>query len=521
MEKEKNEGSITDNKEVDKRVLVVGKLKGTKPPKKKATRKTNKAKVGTKTTPNKKSASTNATNIEKTANSKAKSTGKSKTSNNAKAVKTEPKAKAETKKSGTKNTTKTSAKKSGANTIIKTSEKKSTTKAKTKSEVKKQTELKNPIVKVENLFKTSTKKEENLKATNGAEKVANKKEKIKIVEQLENFVNSTKKSIANQTAEIKKKNSKAKTKLDNKKIDSKAEKTRNDKKTNQSLKDQKNDKKTVKTGTKTKVNKTKKAMESISVLRVDIKSEEFREIAKNVIVFILVVALAISLIYIGNIGKENVSNKMLYSSLSKDIKMEELTEDGKKPTEAITTLKQENPEIQGWIKIEGTNINYPLLQGKDNEYYLTHNFKNEKTSYGSIYVNTNCDLKNDKSNVIIYGHDMKDGQMFSDLIKYADKEYYDGHKTIKITTEDSENEYTIVNVFKSKVFYKDEKNVFRFYQYYNLENEKQFKDYISNCKKLQLYDTGIEANYGDQLVTLITCEYSNENGRMVVVAKKN
>ena len=74
---------------------------------------------------------------------------------------------------------------------------------------------------------------------------------------------------------------------------------------------------------------------------------------------------------------------------------------------------------------------------------------------------------------------------------------------------------------KTRIFYEDEKNVFRFYQYYNLENEKQFKDYISNCKKLQLYDTGIEANYGDQLVTLITCEYSNENGRMVVVAKKN
>ena len=70
------------------------------------------------------------------------------------------------------------------------------------------------------------------------------------------------------------------------------------------------------------------------------------------------------------------------------------------------------------------------------------------------------------------------------------------------------------------MFYQDEKNVFRFYRYYDFENENKYNEYISNCKKIQLYDIGKTANYGEQLITLVTCEYSQENGRMVVVAKK-
>lgn len=443
MEKEENKNSITDNtgivNDAEKRVLVVGKLKGIKEEK-------------TKKTPTKKA-------------------------NKTKTTKTATKETAKEQKVKTAAATKSVAKKT--ETISKVS-KDDTKKSSSKKEEKpKAAPKKETTKKVDNAKKEEVKKD-NPKTTK------NKKETAKKVE---------------SNKEKTKKETEKKAEPKNIKIVEKFEKTE-------------------KTTKPSKSNKTKKASAQANVLRVDIKSEEFRASVKNVIIAILTVSLIVSLIYIGNIGRQNISNKMLYSSLSKDIKMEELINKGSSPTDAIKTLQQENPEIQGWIKIDGTNVNYPLLQGKDNKYYLTHNFKDEKTSYGSIFVNTNSDLKNDKANVIIYGHDMKDGQMFSDLIKYTDKEYYDAHKTIKITTNSSENEYTIVSVFKSKVFYKDEKNVFRFYQYYNLENEKQFNEYISNCKKLQLYDTGVEANYGDQLVTLITCEYSNDNGRMVVVAKK-
>lgn len=210
--------------------------------------------------------------------------------------------------------------------------------------------------------------------------------------------------------------------------------------------------------------------------------------------------------------------------MSNNVQNEEISEEMPKMSddliEEVKQLQTKNADVKGWIKIEGSNINYPLLQTTDNDYYLTHTYKKEKSSYGSIFINSNSNIKDNNSNVIIYGHDMKNNQMFTDLLKYKDKEFYESHPTIKITTEESEETYEIVYVFKSRIFYKDEKNVFRFYQYYDISKESKYNEYIKNCKKIQLYDTGKIATYGEQLITLITCEYSQDNGRMVVVAKK-
>ena len=217
-------------------------------------------------------------------------------------------------------------------------------------------------------------------------------------------------------------------------------------------------------------------------------------------------------------------NKALYDDLYQNIIPDEITNElvqvQSEFVEKVKELQQENTDIKGWIRIEDTKINYPILQSNNNYYYLTHNYKKEKSSYGSIFINSNCNIKNSNANVIIYGHDMKDGQMFQDLIKYQEKLFYEQHPIIKIASEESEEEYEIIATFKSRVFYKDEKNVFRYYQYYDFENESKYNEYINNCKKIQLYDTGRTATYGEQLITLITCEYSQENGRMVVVAKK-
>lgn len=235
------------------------------------------------------------------------------------------------------------------------------------------------------------------------------------------------------------------------------------------------------------------------------------------ILFILLICVICYIIY--NCINAN-KNKSLYSDIIPDKTTDDLSKVTSEFTEKVKELQKENTDIKGWIRIEDTNINYPLLQTDNNDYYLTHNYKKEKSSYGSIFINSNCNIKDDKANVIIYGHDMKDNQMFKDLIKYQDKEFYEQHPIIKIATEENENNYEIISAFKSRVFYQDETNVFRFYQYYNFDNENKYNEYISNCKKIQLYDTGKTATYGEQLITLITCEYSQENGRMVVVAKK-
>lgn len=246
------------------------------------------------------------------------------------------------------------------------------------------------------------------------------------------------------------------------------------------------------------------------------KNNKYKKILL-VILFILLICAICYIIY--NYINAN-KNKSLYNDIIPDKTTDDLSKVTSEFTEKVKELQKENTDIKGWIRIEDTNINYPLLQTENNNYYLTHNYKKEKSSYGSIFINSNCNIKDDKANVIIYGHDMKDNQMFKDLIKYQDKEFYEQHPIIKIATEEGENDYEIISAFKSRVFYQDETNVFRFYQYYNFDNENKYNEYISNCKKIQLYDTGKTATYGEQLITLITCEYSQENGRMVVVAKK-
>ena len=186
----------------------------------------------------------------------------------------------------------------------------------------------------------------------------------------------------------------------------------------------------------------------------------------------------------------------------------------------LEELQKENEEIIGWLEIEGTNINYPVLQASDNDYYLTHNYKKEKSSTGSIFLDKDFDLINGSSNYLIYGHRSKSGLMFEDLMKYAKEDFYKEHTKVKFTTNKDDSLYEILSVFYSRVYYKREKNVFRYYYFVNANNEQEYNDFVNNAKKVSLYDTGVTANYGEQLLTLSTCEYSQEDGRFAIVCKK-
>lgn len=224
-----------------------------------------------------------------------------------------------------------------------------------------------------------------------------------------------------------------------------------------------------------------------------------------------------------NIRDQKINNdfKEIIPNTTNDENSEnEVENPNEKIYDTVKNLQIENPDVKGWIKISDTNINYPLLQGNDNDYYLNHNYQKEYSNYGSIFIDKDSNLDNVNSNVIIYGHSMKDEEMFQNLLNYANKEYYENHKIIEIYTNNETRQYEIVTVFKSRVFYQDEQNVFRYYYYTDLSNEEKYNEYINNSKNLEIYHTGVEAHFGEQLITLITCEYSNENGRMVIVAKK-
>lgn len=184
----------------------------------------------------------------------------------------------------------------------------------------------------------------------------------------------------------------------------------------------------------------------------------------------------------------------------------------------LQKLKNINSDIVGWIKIDGTNINYPIMQNGD--YYLRRNFYKQYSTYGTPFLASYCEL-NKSDNSIVYGHHMNNHKMFADLEYYKNKGFYNNYKYIKLyTLEDDktiENTYEVIFVFKTVAY---SNKGFNYSSFYNANTRLEYCDFISKCKELELYNTNKTAVYGDKLLTLSTCEYSQKNGRMVVVAKK-
>lgn len=184
---------------------------------------------------------------------------------------------------------------------------------------------------------------------------------------------------------------------------------------------------------------------------------------------------------------------------------------------AYSELFLQNEDMVGWIKIDDTTINYPVMQTKNNpNFYLKHNFNKEYSDLGVPYIQEDCDLAA-SDNLIIYGHHIKGQKMFGALEDYKSQSFYEKHKVIQFDTLTEHAEYEIIAVFKTVAY---NSAGYRYYDFVNAEDESSFAAYVDKCKELALYDTGVSAEYGDKLITLSTCEYSAQNGRLVVVAKK-
>lgn len=183
-------------------------------------------------------------------------------------------------------------------------------------------------------------------------------------------------------------------------------------------------------------------------------------------------------------------------------------------------LYNQNSDIIGWLKIENTLINYPVMYTpQDPEFYLTHNFEKQESRSGLPFLDYRCSIKKPTTNLIIYGHNMKNGSMFNTLMKYKDEGYYKNYPIIQFDTTLENGKYEIISVFLSKVYKKNE-DVFKYYQFVQANNKLEFDNFIKNIKKLSIYDIQESAKYGDKLLTLSTCEYSDEDSRLVVVARK-
>lgn len=207
----------------------------------------------------------------------------------------------------------------------------------------------------------------------------------------------------------------------------------------------------------------------------------------------------------------------------------EVTEATEQPTEEteVTTepagplvqyrkLQEENPDMVGWLYIDDTIIDYPVMHTpKDPEKYLHKNFQEEESFAGVPFIDYRC--KEDSDNLVIYGHNMADGTMFHTLVDYEKKEHWQNHPVIHFDSVDEEREYEVVAAFYDRIYYTHEKN-FKFYNFIDAANEAEYNSAVKKFKEKSIYNTGVTPEYGQQLITLVTCTYQVENGRFVVVA---
>lgn len=183
-------------------------------------------------------------------------------------------------------------------------------------------------------------------------------------------------------------------------------------------------------------------------------------------------------------------------------------------------LHAENADMVGWLTIPGTEIDYPVMQRAGNEYYLHHDFYGEEDRHGCLFVKDIADVDTPGDCFIIYGHNMKDGTMFGGLDEYRSEDYCREHSLLRFDSLYEEREYEIMAVFLSHV-YKEGEEGFRYYEFYSADTEEAFREFYENVTENALYDTGVSAAYGDTFLMLSTCAYHEEDGRLVVVAKRS
>ena len=184
-------------------------------------------------------------------------------------------------------------------------------------------------------------------------------------------------------------------------------------------------------------------------------------------------------------------------------------------------LYEENSDFAGWLTIPGTGIDYPVMQAvpESSDFYLTHNYNGEEDINGTIFLDSRNDFENQDDKMIVYGKNKKSVQMFGELKNYLDEAFVNEHRTIVFNTIYEKAQYEVVAVCLSKVAQEGEEG-FRYYDFVNAGNEKSFKQYLKNIKKMNVISGDIDLSYGDKLLTLSTCNNYTEDGRLFLVAKK-
>ncbi len=193
--------------------------------------------------------------------------------------------------------------------------------------------------------------------------------------------------------------------------------------------------------------------------------------------------------------------------------------------QSLTKAYAANNDVVGWLYIEGTNVNTPIVQYKDNNRYLRYNFYGSNTKYGTAYADYRCKKNTLSTNTVIYGHNMPSGTHFYDVHRYEDIEWYKQHPTINYTTLNGSYTFLVYTAFYTTGKVKFNGGYFFNYIYPNM-GTSSMKGYIEQVDQRAIYKTGIDLKTTDRIITLSTCTHSLDSacgtdidGRLVVIGR--
>lgn len=235
---------------------------------------------------------------------------------------------------------------------------------------------------------------------------------------------------------------------------------------------------------------------------------------KKVKIIVNIVLIIVFLFSLYKIGYKYVSDKKakdIYSELQ-DIK-ENLqdNESEENSLEEVLDLSYLNEDYCGWITIENTNIDYPILQGEDNDYYLHKDINQEYLEAGSIILDYRNDKFNDK-NTIIYGHSMKNNTMFGQLKYFKDGDFFNANKYIRIISPEGE-------ILKYEIFSVYTTDISDNYIVTSFSSDEEYRNFLDKICNKSLFEVNIDIATEDKIITLSTCSYEYENARTVIHGK--
>ncbi len=218
----------------------------------------------------------------------------------------------------------------------------------------------------------------------------------------------------------------------------------------------------------------------------------------------------------GNEGKISSPSDSSYS----EQKIEYIDIDGVMVSKKFGELYKRNKDFIGWLTINDTCIDYPVMQSMyEEEFYIHKDFDGQYSAAGTLFTDTSSYVDKPSDNILIYGHNMNSGKMFHSLINYEKEDFYKAHKFIQFDTIYDNGIYEVIAAFRTQIYDAGYEG-FKYYTFFDAKDETEFEEYISNCKALTPYSIDATATYGDKLITLSTCAYHTSDGRYVVVAKK-